>query len=111
MHFAQKYLERRFRNLKVYPGRFVYVGLDVPQATDFSAQLTQGKFTDAPNAISTTAELRARRQRPPSTEGIWLRQPKLGELLRLATASRPGICAVLARPGAKAGISQERDIY
>ena len=61
--------------------------------------------------MDTSPELRKRRQSPPSDEEKLLCQGKMGELRRLATASRPDICDRLAQLASKVNDIQGSDIY
>ena len=81
---------------------FVLVGTELPQAGDFSVQLTRGSSTDALKPILTSPTRRASRQRPLSLEEVRMRQCKLGAFRRLAPASKPNICACLAHLAARA---------
>ena len=76
---------------------FIHLGMELPQDEDFSVTVTRRKFTDEPELMPTSPALRAARQRPLSMEETRGCQCKLEELRRLVTASRPDICARLAR--------------
>ena len=71
----------------------MHVGMDLFQENDFSVSLPQEEFTEGAKAISTSPELWAARQRQQSSDQIKLRQCKLGEPCRWATASRPNIAS------------------
>ena len=43
---TRKFLQKRFGALKLQESDFVRVGMELPQGSDFSAQLTQSAFTE-----------------------------------------------------------------
>ena len=100
LRFACECSERCFVESEIYEN-IVHVGAELPQADGFLLLLTQERFANAPDPIPTTPSLWASRQRHLSMKEIWMRQRNLGELRRLATASRPNICARLAQLAAK----------
>ena len=85
---------RRFRELKLQVEPSVHVGVELVQDSTFPVTLTQGDFTDHLQPLGTSPQLRAARHRLLSPEDGKLRHCKLGELCRLATVSRPDICAI-----------------
>ena len=89
-----RFVAQRFGELKLQVFSSVRVRTELAQASDFSVTLTQDKF--ARDCLSTSPQLRTVRQKTLATENVKLRQRKLRELCRLATVSRPDICARLA---------------
>ena len=85
--------------------------METSQVTDFLDELTQENFTNAPKSIPTRLALWVIRRLPLSLEEIEECQRTSGALRRLATVSRPHICARLARLAARVESSQETDIY
>ena len=80
------------------------------QESDFPVTLTQDDFAQNSKPLPTPPRLRAARQKTFSIEDIKLRQCKLGELFRLATVSRPDICARLARIASRVNSLQGSDV-
>ena len=111
MHLVRMFSERRLGGLEVQGKNFAHVGAELTQANDVSAQVTQGKFANGLNPAPTTPDLWASRQCLASMDGIRTRPCLLGDLRRMATVSRPGICARLAQVAAKVNTSQGGDIY
>ena len=79
----------------------MHVGMELVQKADFSVELTQEEFTRQSKFLDMSPALWNRRQSPPSDEEKLLCQGKMGELRRLATVSRPDMCAPLAQPASK----------
>ena len=71
---ARQYLGRRFGILYVRVQSFLHVGMEVPQAKDFSRQSTQESLTDAREPIPTTPEVWFARQPPLSMEEVRIRR-------------------------------------
>ena len=92
---------RRLGAIKTQGKYFALVGMELPQYGDVSVRTTQRKITEALQQIPTTQELRAWRQRLITIEEIRACECKSGGYCRLATASRPGICARLAQLASK----------
>ena len=67
------------------------------QEKDFSAALAPAYFAKNLKLLPNCPALSAGRKNPLSMDYATLRQCKLGELRRVATVSRPDICARLAR--------------
>ena len=76
--------------------------MELPHTSDFSAQLTQENFTQAPESIPTAPAPWASRRRPLTSGEIKGCRCNLGELRWLATVSRPDIRARCARFVARA---------
>ena len=72
---------------------------------------TQRKFTDAIQSIPNGQESWAPRPRQLGMQEIGRRQCKFGELRRLATVSRPDICARLAQLASRVNSLQGSDAY
>ena len=81
------------------------------QERDFLIKLTQEEFPKSLKTLHNYPEFCAARQHPLSPEGILLRQCKLGVLRWLATVSRPGTCARLARVASGVNSLQRGDLY
>ena len=67
---VRKYLERRYWGVKVQKQSFVRVAMELSQVNDFSIQLAQENFTNAPKPMPTVPEVWASRQRPLSIREI-----------------------------------------
>ena len=76
---------------------FVRVGMELAQASDFSATLTLDEFAQNLVPLTTSPQQWAARQKTLSIEGVKLRRCKLGELCGSATVSNPEICARINR--------------
>ena len=87
------------------------VGMELEQAANFPATLTQADFAKNLQPLGTSPELRAARQKLLSPEDVKLRQCKLGEPCWLATVPRPDICARLARIAPRVNSLQGADVY
>ena len=81
------------------------------QEGGFPATSTQEAYAKNLKPVPTPPKLSASRQRPLPAAHAKLHQSKLGDPLRLATASRPGICAKLARIGSRIDSVPDNDIY
>ena len=93
--------QHRRGHLKAQEKSSVHLGAGVSQANDFPVQFTQENFTKSPTPIPTSPALWPSRKCPPSLEAINEHQRKLGNLRWLATVSRQGARARLARVAAR----------
>ena len=84
--------------------------MGLSKENDFSVLLAQ-EFTKGLNSIPTSPTLLASRRRPLSSGKIKMRQRKFGGLSWLVTASRPDICARLARIASGVNSSQSSNVY
>ena len=73
--------------------------------------ITQKTFTDVLCPVATSPSLWEDRNRPLGDEELQICQSRLGELCRLATVSRPDICARLTRFSANLNSLEVIDIY
>ena len=103
--------EKRFGTLGAQEWSLVHVDMELPQEKDFSVTSTQEAFTKNLKLFPTLPESRAGRKNPLSTDYIKLRQCKLGELFWVATASRPDMCARLARAPSRINAPCGSDVY
>ena len=83
----------------------MHAGKEGPQEKVFSVTSTLQDCTEAFKPIPTAPEVRASSQRPLTMEEIQVRQCKLRELCRLASVSRPDICARPAQLAAEVNSS------
>ena len=105
------FLEKSFGKLEVQEGSFVHVGMELAQEKDPSATSTRADFTKHMELLPTPPSLWARGKELLSRDYVKLRQCKLGELRRVATVSRPDICARLARIASKINAPCGSDVY
>ena len=108
---ARKYFGSRRGGLKVGEQSFVHVGMEVSQATDAPVQMTQKNFTNAPQPIPTTPEMRASPRHPSSKKEVRICPCKLGGLCWSAAAPRADICARLAQLAARPHSPQGSEVY
>ena len=94
---ARSLVEKGFGEWGIQEKSFVRVGVGLGQERDFSATLTQEASSNNLKPPPTTPEMWAGRDNPQFTDDTEMRQCKLGELRWVAAASRPDICACLAR--------------
>ena len=92
---------RRFGDLKAQEKSFLYVGMEAPQMN----------FTKSPKPFPNAPTVWAPWQRPSSLDEIEKSQSKLQGSRRLATVSRPAVCARLARLAAGGNFLLGCDIY
>ena len=88
-----------------------YNCMDLAQGSDFSVTPKQGEFTKNLQPLPATPKLRAVRRQSLSVGDSKLRACKLGELCWVGTASRPDICARLARSASRINSLQGSDVY
>ena len=74
-------------------------------------QSTREDFTNAPNPIPASPELRASRQRPVAMGEVLMCRCNLGELRLLAIASRPYICFRVGQLASRVKSLQGRVIF
>ena len=106
-----KFIPTRFGPAKVRKDNFTHIRTDVLQKNDGYVEITRGTFADLLCYTNTSPSLWMDRNRPLDDEELQICQSKLGELCWLETASRPDMCARLARFSASPACLKVIDMY
>ena len=97
LHAMGEFPSTRSGTVTAQTDNFAHIGMDVPQEDDGSVANPQTTYADLLRPIAASPSLWKDRNSPLSDEELQICQGKLGEPCWLATASRPDICARLAR--------------
>ena len=101
----------RFGKLQVREKSFARVGVEMARANDFSATSTREDFTRDLKFLPASPKFWAGREGPLSTDESKMCRRKSGELLWVATVSRPEIRARLGETVSRIGSLCRSDVY
>ena len=108
---ARVFAEDRFRKLEVQESSFARAGAEVPPGNVSTVKRAQREVTSKSKSLLPPPGPWAARQHLLSPGNITLRQCKSDELCRLASVSRPDVCARLARIASLANVLLRVDVF